>query len=192
MPHSKSRWTSWVVGLLVLALVVYVLTYDLGSEAKGVTDIRGCSRITTDFVTLEGVYIFGPEKRFQLIAGEPVNWAALQRFAALSPGASVDPVVELDLECTSSRCYPAGRPKALLSTAPPQAVRHIIERLYTWRFSPYRKGRIRYCFDVTRHRLTVDTTLLVPTDVQDAAQIPVEKIWNTQSFNDRYVRIGRL
>jgi len=192
MAHRKRRWTGWGVTLLVLLLVVYILTYDPATEAVGVTDIRGCSRITTDFVALEGVYIFGPEKRFQLIAGDAVNWAALQRWAAENPGVSVDPVVELELESTETRCFPARRPKALVSTASPKAMQHIIEKLYTWRFSPYREGRIRYCFDVTRHRLTVDTTLLQPTTVQDADNIPVEKIWSVQSFKERYVRIGRL
>lgn len=188
MPHNKKRWTSWTIGLVVLALVAYIMTYDLGTEAIGVTDIQGCSRITTDFVTLEGVYILGPEKRFQLIAGDAVNWAALRNFAAESPGASVDPVVELELECTDTRCFPAHPPRALVSSAPPQAMQHIIDRLSTWRFSPYRKGRIRYAFDVTRHRLIVDTTKLVPTELQDAAQIPVEKTYTVQSLHDRYVR----
>ncbi len=180
------------MGLVVLALVVYILNYDPGTEAMGVTDIQGCNRITTDYVTLEGVYIFGPEKRFQLIAGDAVDWVALQSFAAQSPGASVDPVIELELECTGSRCFPARRPRALMSTASPQAMQHIIEKLYTWRFSPYRKGRIRYCFDVTGHRLTVDTLLLEPTDLQDAHLIPMGKVSKVQSLNDRYVRIGRL
>ena len=192
MPHKKKPWIKWVVGLAALALAVYIMTYDYGTEAMGVTDIQGCNRITTDFVTLEGVYIFGPEKRFQLIAGDAVNWAALQRFAALSPGASVDPVIEVELECNDTRCAPAGRPKSLISTAPPQAIQHILEKVYTWRFSPYRKGRIRYCFDVTRHRLKVDTLGLEPTEVQDADQIPVEKIWNVQSLKDKYVRLRRL
>ena len=192
MSHKKRRWTSWIIGLLVLAGIVYIMTLDFDTEAMGVTDIQGCNQVTTDFVTLEGVYIFGPVKRFQLIAGDAVNWSALQRFAALSPGASVDPVVELELECTDTRCFPKRRPKALVSTAPPQAMQHIIDKLSTWRFSPYRQGRIRYCFDVSRHRLTVDTTQLEPTDLLDADQIPMGKIWNAQSFKDKYVRIGRI
>ena len=192
MSHRMKRWLSWFIGLSVLAGVVFIMTIDFDTEARGVTDIQGCNQVTTDFVTLEGVYIFGPVKKFQLIAGDAVNWAALQKFAALSPGASVDPVVELELECTDTRCFPAHRPKALVSTAPPQAMQHIIDKLSTWRFSPYRQGRIRYCFDVSRHRLTVDTTQLVPTDLQDADQIPMGKIWNVRSFKDKYVRIRRI
>lgn len=188
MPHNKKRWTSWIIGLLVLAVVVYIMTYDFDTEAMGVTAIQSCNFITTDFVTLEGVYIFGPERRFQLIAGDAVDWAALRYYAGDSPGASVDPIVELRLECDEFRCFPARPPEVILSSAPPRAMQHIIDKLSTWRFSPYRQGRIRYCFDVTRHILMVDTTRLIPTELQDADQIPVEKTYTVQSLNDRYVR----